>query len=68
MKSQKSSKSTKAVPESTTADLDLQNEISAFASQLGLTAATQNGFNDSDFRPEVATQPIGGTEKRDQVF
>ena len=32
----------------------LQAEVKAFASSLGLAAADSSGFNDSDFRPEVA--------------
>ena len=37
----------------------LQDEVSAYASQLGLSAGTGAGFDDSDFRPEVAKQQIG---------
>ena len=37
---------------------ELQKEVSAFASQLGLAPGVSNGFNDSDFRPEVANKSI----------
>lgn len=53
----------KNVVEKSTAKLvvpidDLQKEVSEFASQLGLASGTANGFNDSDFRPEVAKKAI----------
>lgn len=47
------------LPEAQGQDVDLQNEVSAFASRLGLSTGNDTGFNDSDFRPEVATQQIG---------
>ena len=45
----------------------LQAEVKAFASSLGLAAADSTGFNDSDFRPEVAKRKFsekGGQQKR----
>ena len=45
----------------------LHAEVKAFASSLGLSAADSNGFNDSDFRPEVAKRKFsdkGGQQKR----
>ena len=37
----------------------LHDEVKAFASSLGLAAGGGDGFNDSDFRPEVAKQRFG---------
>jgi hypothetical protein len=46
----------------------LQQEISAFASQLGLFAGGEsNGFNDADFRPEKAAKQIGEQSKMNAV-
>ena len=45
----------------------LQAEVKAFASSLGLAAADSSGFNDSDFRPEVAKRKFSdkaGQQKR----
>ena len=44
-------------------------EVKAFASSLGLAAGDGNGFNDSDFRPEVARQKFSekGASKSDRV-
>ena len=59
MKAERKKKVQENVKDTSAADTKLQDDISAFASQLGLTSGSQNGFNDADFRPEVATQPIG---------
>lgn len=49
----------RASMDASAAEAKLQNDVSAFASQLGLASGSQNGFNDADFRPEVANQQIG---------
>ena len=45
----------------------LHAEVKAFASSLGLAAGEGNGFDDSDFRPELAKRKFsdkGGQQKR----
>ena len=59
MKAERKKKVQQEVTDTSAADAKLQDEVSAFASQLGLTSGSQNGFNDADFRPEVAGQQIG---------
>ena len=59
MKAERRRKNQLADLGSDAADAKLHDDVSAFASQLGFTSEIQNGFNDSDFRPEIATQQIG---------
>ena len=59
MKAQRKKEALKDSPGHDGREEGLRDEVSAFASQLGLSAGSETGFNDADFRPELAKQHIG---------
>ena len=59
MKPERGSKTPEVKMNAGHVDASLQDDVTAFASQLGLASGSQNGFNDSDFRSDIANQHIG---------